>query len=346
MLEIMLLGTAASAPTIERGLPSQLVIYQDERFLVDCGEGTQRQILRSGLGFRRLERILLTHGHLDHILGLGGLISTFARWEAVEHIEIYGGSWALARVSELLFRVVLRGANPPVPVQLTDIKPGWLLGNETLAVYAFSVIHRGPGSYGYLFRERPRRPFLAEKAAALGVPAGPERSQLVNGQSITLADGRVIEPGEVLGPPRPGLSLALTGDTARIDNLVEVVRGVDLLVCEATYLERDAEMARRFGHLTAAQAAQLAREAGVRVLVLNHLSQRYPVREMLEESRAIFPATLVSRDFDHYRITRDRVEVLNKDFSGADADFKTLFPDLRNRACHSERSAPSSTRGA
>lgn len=328
MIEIMLLGTAASAPTIERGLPAQIVIYQDERFLVDCGEGTQRQILSSGLGFRRLERILLTHGHLDHILGLGGLISTFARWEAVEHIEIYGGSWALERVSELLFRVVLRGARPPVPVELTAIQPGFLMGNETFAVYAFPVTHRGPGSYGYLFREHPRRPFLADKATALGVPAGPERSQLVNGKSITLADGRVIEPDEVLGPQRPGISLALTGDTARIDNLVEVVRGVDLLVCEATYLERDAEMARRFGHITAAQAAQLAREAGARMLVLNHLSQRYSVREMLQEARAIFPATMVSRDFDHYRVTRDRIEVLNKEFSGAEAEFKTLFPDL------------------
>ena len=328
MIEIVLLGTAASAPTIERGLPAQIVIYQDERFLVDCGEGTQRQILSSGLGFRRLERILLTHGHLDHILGLGGLISTFARWEAVEHIEIYGGSWALERVSELLFRVVLRGAHPPVPVELTAIQPGFLMGSETFAVYAFPVTHHGPGSYGYLFREHPRRPFLADKATALGVPAGPERGQLVNGKSITLADGRVIEPDEVLGPQRPGISLALTGDTARIDNLVEEVRGVDLLVCEATYLERDAEMARRFGHITAAQAAQLAREAGARMLVLNHLSQRYPVREMLQEARAIFPATMVSRDFDHYRVTRDRIEVLNKEFSGAEANFKTLFPNL------------------
>ena len=324
MIEIVLLGTAASAPTIERGMPAQIVIYQDERFLVDCGEGTQRQILSSGLGFRRLERVLLTHGHLDHILGLGGLISTFARWEAVDSIEIYGGRWALERVGELLFNVVLRGARPPVPVELTDIHPGFLLGSETFAVYAFPVTHRGPGSYGYLFRERPRRPFLVEKATALGVPAGPERSKLVNGESISLADGRVIEPDEVLGPKRPGLSLALTGDTARVDNLVEVVRGVDLLVCEATYLESDAQMARQYGHITAAQAAQLAREAGVRLLVLNHLSQRYPVRKMLEEARAIFPATIVSRDFDHYRITRDRIEVLNRTLSDADQDFKTL----------------------
>jgi ribonuclease Z len=174
------------------------------------------------------------------------------------------------------------------------------------------VAHRGPGCFGYLFRERARRPFLPEKAEALGVPAGPERRRLVRGESIRLPDGRVIHPDEVLGEERPGLSLALTGDVGRIDDLVERVAGVDLLVCEATYLKRDAEMARRFGHLTAAQAARLAREAGVRSLVLTHISQRYRVRELLEESQAIFPQTMVARDFDHYRITREAITVSNQ----------------------------------
>ncbi len=312
MFELVFLGTAASAPTVRRGLPSQMLLYRDERFLIDCGEGTQRQILRSGLGFRRMDRVLITHGHLDHILGLGGLISTLARWEAVERLEIFGGKWALDRISDLLFRVVLRGARPPVPVDLVDIRPGVILEGETLTVEAFPVSHRGPGCFGYLFRERARRPFLPEKAEALGVPAGPERRRLVRGESIRLPDGRVIHPDEVLGEERPGLSLALTGDVGRIDDLVERVAGVDLLVCEATYLERDAEMARRFGHLTAAQAARLAREAGVRSLVLTHISQRYRVRELLEESQAIFPQTIVARDFDHYRITREAITVSNQ----------------------------------
>ena len=321
MIEIVFLGTAASAPSIQRGLPSQVVLYRDERFLVDCGEGTQRQILRSGLGFRRLQRVLLTHGHLDHILGLGGLVSTFARWEAVERMEIYGGRRALERVNDLLFRVVLRGARPPVPIDFIEIRPGILMESDTFEVRAFPVQHRGPGCYGYLFREKPRRPFLADKAAALGVPAGPVRRDLVNGLPVTLADGRVIHPDEVLGPARPGISLALTGDVARVDDLVEAVRGVDLLVCEATYLERDADLARRFGHLTAAQAAWLAREAGARRLMLNHLSQRYRVREILEEARAIFRETFVARDFDHLRITRERIELLNQELQ----DDKTLW---------------------
>jgi ribonuclease Z len=313
MLELVMLGTAASAPSIQRGLPSQVVLWRDERFLVDCGEGTQRQILRSGIGFRRLQRVLLTHGHLDHILGLGGLISTFARWEAVDKLEIYGGRWTLDRVEDLIFRVVLRGARPPVPVDLIDIRSGVLLENDDFEVVAFPVVHRGPGCFGYLFREKPRRPFLPEKAEALGVPAGPIRRDLVNGKAVTLADGRIIHPDDVLGPDRPGVSLALVGDIGQIDGLSEVVRDVDVLVCEATYLERDSEMARHFGHLTAAQAAQLAREAGVRRLVLNHLSQRYRVREILEETGPIFANAVVARDFDRFTITREKVTLTNEE---------------------------------
>lgn len=324
MLEIVFLGTAASAPSIQRGLPAQVVFYRDERFLVDCGEGTQRQILRSGIGFRHLQRVLLTHGHLDHILGLGGLISTFARWEAVDRLEIYGGRWALDRVADLLNRVVLRGARPPVPIDLVDVRPGIVLEDETFEVRAFSVVHRGPGCLGYLFREKPRRPFLPERAEALGIPAGPIRRQLVNGESVTLPDGRTIHPDEVLGPDRPGISLALLGDVAQVTDLVEVVRGVDLLVSEATYLKSDLELARRFGHLTAAQAAWLAREAGARALVLTHLSQRYRVRDILEETEPLFPGAIVARDFDHFQITRERIELRHEEM----AEDEAIPPEL------------------
>ena len=311
MLELVFLGTAASAPSIQRGLPSQVVLYQDERFVVDCGEGTQRQILRSGLGFRRLNRVLLTHGHLDHILGLGGLISTFSRWEAVENMEIYGGRRALDRVRDLIFGVVLRGARPPVNIELIDVQPGILLDNNQFEVRAFPVRHRGPGCLGYRFSEKPRRPFLVDRAEALGVPAGPVRRDLVNGQPVTLADGRVISPEDVMGPARPGLSIAVTGDTGQVENLVEAVHGVDLLVCEATYLARDVDMARRFGHITASEAAWLAREAGARMLILNHLSQRYRVREILDEVNSIFEPAVVARDFDRFTVTRDKITLSN-----------------------------------
>jgi ribonuclease Z len=307
MIEIVFLGTSASAPSIHRGLSAQVVLYKDYRFLVDCGEGTQRQILRSGLGFKRLSRILLTHGHLDHILGLGGLISTFARWEAIDHLEIYGGSWALERVYDLIYGVVLRGAEPPIKIDLIDVHPGVVLEDDTFEVVAFPVIHRGP-SLGYLFREKTRRPFLNEDAEALGVPRGPERRRLVAGEPVTLADGRVIHPDDVLGPPRPGACLAHVGDTGQTNGLEEAVQGADMLVIEATYLQREADLARRFAHLTAAQAARLARDQEIHRLVLTHVSRRYREADILEEAQAIFPETVVARDFDHFRVLRRDVK--------------------------------------
>ena len=307
MIEIVFLGTSASAPSIHRGLSAQIVLYKDYRFLVDCGEGTQRQILRSGLGFKRLNRILLTHGHLDHMLGLGGLVSTFARWEAIDHLEIYGGGWALERVHDLIYGVVLRGAKPSIQIDLIEVSPGVVLEDDTFEVVAFPVAHRGP-CLGYLFREKPRRPFLNELAEALGVPQGPERRQLVAGKPVTLSDGRVIHPDDVLGPPRQGACLVHVGDAGRTRDLEETVRGADMLVIEATYLRREADMARRFAHLTAAQAARLAQDAGVHRLVLTHISRRYREAEILDEAQAIFPETTVARDFDHFRVLRRDVK--------------------------------------
>src|SRR5512147_2080538 len=130
MFEIVFLGTSASAPSIRRGLPSAVVLHNEHRFMVDCGEGTQRQLLQSGLGFKRLDKILLTHGHLDHILGLAGLLSTFMRWETIERMDIYGGRATLERVQALLFKVVLRGVKPPMPLRFSEVKPGLLLQDQ------------------------------------------------------------------------------------------------------------------------------------------------------------------------------------------------------------------------
>lgn len=310
MFEIVFLGTSASAPSIHRGLSAQVVKHDEYRFLIDCGEGTQRQILQSGIGFKRLNRILITHGHLDHILGLGGLLSTFSRWEAIDDLEIFGGSWALQRVHDLLFGVVLRGARPPMPIKLIEVEPGTIITEDDFTVEAFPVYHRGPDCFGYHFAEKPRRPFLPEKAEALDIPPGPWRSDLVNGDTITLPDGRQIHPDQVLGPERPGTRLVHVGDAGRTDDILEVCRGADALVIEATYLQEEADMARNFAHLTARQAAELAVRAGVEHLFLTHISRRYRERDVLEEAREVFPNAVVVRDFDTFQIKRgERVRV-------------------------------------
>lgn len=304
MFEILFLGTSASAPSAKRGLSAQIVKHDEYRFLVDCGEGTQRQILQSGTGFKNLTNILLTHGHLDHILGLGGLLSTFLRWEAIEELNIFGGRATLERVYALIYEVVLRGNQPPMPLTLHEIKPGTFFEADDFSITAFPVTHRGPDCLGYIFEGKARRPFLPEKADALGVPFGPERRELVAGNSITLPDGTRVTPDDVLGPLTKGSKLVIVGDTGRTDNLVEVARDADALVIEATYLDEEAEMASQFSHMTARQAAELAAKANVNKLILTHISRRYREKDVLKEAQAVFPNTVVARDFDVYQVKR------------------------------------------
>jgi len=304
LFEIVFLGTSASAPSVHRGLSSQVVIHDEFRFLIDCGEGTQRQILQSGLGFKRLNRVLITHGHLDHILGLAGLLSTFMRWDTIDKLEIYGGQWALDRIHDLIYGIVLRGAKPPMDLQLVQITPGIIIDEDDFTVTAFQVWHRGPDCFGYLFEEKIHHPFLPDKADELVLPPGPWRRELVNGKSITLPDGRTIHPEQVLGPERPGTRMAHVGDVGRIEELVQAVQEVDALIIEATYLQEEAEMADQFAHLTARQAAELAAGAGVKNLILTHISRRYRERDVLAEAQAIFPNTFVARDFDAFQVRR------------------------------------------
>ena len=305
MFEILFLGTSASAPSAKRGLSGQIVSHNEYRFLIDCGEGTQRQILQSGIGFKRLTRVLLTHGHLDHILGLGGLLSTFMRWEAIDEFEIFGGRNTLERVKTLLYDVVLRGQQTPMPLKLREIKPGVIFKADDFTVTAFPVTHRGPDCFGYVFEEKARRPFLSQKADELGVPFGPERGQLVAGKEITLADGRRVTSEDVLGPWEKGSKFVVVGDAGRIDNLVEICKDADALVIESTYLDEEADMAKQFSHLTARMGAELAIKAGVKKLILTHISRRYREKDVIAEAQSIFPSTVVARDFDTYQIKRD-----------------------------------------
>lgn len=274
--------------------------------MIDCGEGTQRQLLRSGLGFRRLDKILLTHGHLDHILGLGGLASTLGRWEALEELHISGGRMAMVRVQALMEVVFGAGNIPNVGVSLNVIEPGVIFTDKNFTLTAFPVQHRGPDCFGYLFEEITRRPFLAEKAEAMGIPQGPVRRDLAGGVPVTLPDGRVIDPETVLGPPQPGARLCFVGDVSHSGPLHKVAENADLLAIEATYLDADRELARQFGHLTAAGAARLARNAGVQALVLHHVSRRYRAQEILAEAQAIFPNTFVASDLDAFEVRKDK----------------------------------------
>ena len=304
MFELTFLGTAASAPLPKRGLSSAVVAHDDYRFMVDCGEGTQRQLLTSGLGFRRLEHVLLTHPHLDHLLGLGGMLSTLGQWEMLDRLSIYGGKATLDKVEDLMHRVVFRGGRPPIAVELVEIKPGIVLRGDDFDVVAFPVRHRGPDCFGFVFQEHSRRPFLNDKATELGVPNGPERKQLVQGLPITLSDGRVVRPEDVLGELKQGAKLVMTGDVADVetDSLVQMAKNAHAIVTEATYSDADGDLAREHGHITAGRAAKFARDANAEMLILNHISGRHRERDLEDEARAIFPNTVIARDFDTFKI--------------------------------------------
>ena len=302
MFELIYLGTSASAPSVRRSLPSMVVLYNEHRFMVDCGEGTQRQLLTSGIGLKRLNKILITHSHLDHILGLAGLVSTMVRWETMEELHIYGGADAVERIKDLLFSVVLRGNRTPTPLFFHKLTAGVIFEEKNLTVSCFPVTHRGTDSFGYKFEEKGRRPFLPEKAAALNIPAGPWRKDLVNGESVTLPDGRTIDADLVLGDYIPGTSLVTVGDTGNAMELLPYVQGVDALSIESTYLEEEADMAKLYSHLTAKMAAELAKEANVGKLYLTHVSRRYREKDILAEAQAVFPNTEVARDFSQFQV--------------------------------------------
>ncbi len=304
MFELVFLGTSASRPTAARGLPALMVLHETERFLVDCGEGTQRQLMRAGLGYRRLSRIFLTHAHLDHVLGLAGLVASLGEGAAEPVLTLYGGAETIDLVRRLIKDVVLPETDQRVDIRFEAIVTGVPIACQTVRVVPVPVIHRGGGSFGYLFEEPASRPFDAARAERLGVTPGPMRHLLREGQSVRGADGHVITPDDVMGAPEPGTRLLVIGDTAEIVSLLPYAKDIDGLVVEATFLDHERDKARQNGHLVAADAARLARDAGVGTLILTHISARYEGHEILAEARAIFPAAQLASDLARFKIPK------------------------------------------
>jgi ribonuclease Z len=293
-LDIVFLGTAGSMPTAQRAPAASLVRRGGDRLLFDCAEGTQRQLLRSSVGLPELEEVFVTHFHADHVLGLPGMFKSFSLRGREVPLTIYGPR-GLVDLLGSLKRVVGRLT---YELKLVELEPGDVLQRDGYRLATFGVAH-GVSALGWSLIEatRPGR-FDVDGADALGVPSGPQRGALQRGETVTLAGGRTVTPQEVLGPPRPGRKLVITGDTAPAEEIVEAAWEADVLVTEATFSEEERERAEETRHQTATQAAETARRANVTLLALTHLSNRYFGPEIAREAREIFPETIVPRDFD------------------------------------------------
>ncbi len=291
-LSVLFAGTGGSAPSARRGLPALLIRYGGERILVDCGEGTQRQLIRS-VGLVELTDVFITHLHLDHWLGLPGLLKSLDLRDRTRPLQVHGPPGireALASMRGVVGRLGF-------PLEVVELAPEDAVRRGELEIQPVNVRHRTL-AYGYVFIEddRPGR-FDAELATRLGVQFGPDFGRLQRGQVVN-----GVRPEQVIGDARPGRKVVVSGDTAPCETLALAAHGADLLIHEATFAEEEHERARLTGHSTAAQAARVALEADVRLLALTHISARYAGRQLREEARAIFPDTELPRDFDSIEV--------------------------------------------
>jgi ribonuclease Z len=293
-LDLVFLGTAGSMPTAQRAPAALLVRRGGDRLLFDCAEGTQRQLLRSSVGLVELGEIFVTHFHADHILGLPGLFKTFSLRGRERPLDVHGPR-GLVDLLGSLKRVV---GKLSYEVRVVELEPGDVLERDGYRLAAFEVAHGVPAvGWSLIEATRPGR-FDVETADALAVPSGPARGALQRGESVTLPDGSVVSADQVLGPPRPGRKIVITGDTAPSESIVEAAWGAEVLVTEATFSEEELERAQETMHQTAAQAAGIAQRANIGLLALTHLSNRYFGPEIAREAREIFPDTVVPKDFD------------------------------------------------
>ena len=294
-LALRLLGTSASRPTVERNVASLAIVREGETLMFDCGEGTQRQMMRYGVSFA-LQDIFFTHFHADHVIGVIGLLRTMALQGRTEPLRLWGprgGARTLKRAEEFgMDRISF-------PVEISELDPGARVERKDYAIIPFAVDHRGSRSLGYSLVEEDRKGrFNPELARELGIPEGPLWGEIHRGRAITLADGRTIEPSVLVGAPRPGRRIVLTGDTRPCAATVAAARDADLLVHEATFGDEEAVRAVETGHSTAREAATVAAEASVRSLVLMHFSARYSrdASDLGREAREVFSPTVVGKD--------------------------------------------------
>jgi ribonuclease Z len=294
MLSVTFLGTGAATPTIDRNVAGLAVQRKGETLLFDCGEGNQRQMMRYGVGFAFRE-IFFSHYHADHLLGVTGLLRTMGLQDRSAPVTLYGPKGAQRILGAAITLGIERNK---FPVEIVEIKPGDRLARDEYEIAVFDTEHRAD-TVGYALVEHTRLGrFNPDRARELGIPEGPFWGQLHKGRPVTLPDGRTIGPADLVGPPRAGRRLVYSGDTRPHLSVIEASRGADLLVHEATFGGDEMERARETGHSTAAEAARVALDAGVRRLVLTHISSRYnrEATELLAEARAVFPETVIARD--------------------------------------------------
>jgi len=295
-LQLVFLGTAGSIPTPKRGLPAVALLRRGELLLFDCGEGTQRRMIQAKVGFHRRAKVFITHMHGDHVLGLPGLLQTMSLQNRERKLEIYGPPGIRAFIEAV--RKTVQFALT-FPIEIFEVEGAGLVCEEReYTVGAVWADHAIP-SLAYAFVEKPRPGrFHPEKALSLGIPEGPLWSKLQRGLAITLPNGRTVHPEEVVGPPRPGRKIVYAGDTRASKDVIKLAEGADLLIHEATFDDEMLERAREDGHSTPSQAAEAAKEADVKRLILTHISARYETpKPLLEQARKIFPQVEAAEDF-------------------------------------------------
>ena len=294
MLTATFLGTGAACPSVDRNVSGLAVVREGETLLFDCGEGTQRQMMRYGVGFSFRE-IFFTHYHADHMLGVTGLLRTMGLQDRTAPVTLYGPKGAERILGAAVGLGVERSR---FPVEIVEVRAGDRLRRDEYDLIAFESDHR-VDTIGWALVEHDRLGrFDPERARAMGIPEGPLWGRIHKGQAVTLEDGRVVTPAELVGPARAGRTLVYSGDTRPSGTVIDAARGADLLIHEATFGDDEVVRAGETGHSTARQAATVARDAGVRRLVLTHISPRYSrdAPELLSEARSVFPESVIARD--------------------------------------------------